>query len=77
MPLADLLRPQTLNDIVGQTHIIGTNGPLRKIIEGNNIPSMVFYGPPGVGKTTIAQMVANYSNKQYFKLKEEEKFGNL
>lgn len=68
MPLADLLRPQTLNDIVGQTHIIGINGPLRKIIEGNNIPSMVFYGPPGVGKTTVAQMVANYSNKQYFKL---------
>ena len=68
MPLADLLRPQTLNDIVGQTHIIGANGPLRKIIEGNNIPSMVFYGPPGVGKTTVAQMVANYSNKQYFKL---------
>ena len=68
MPLADLLRPQTLNDIVGQSHIIGTNGPLRKIIEGNNIPSMVFYGPPGVGKTTVAQMVANYSNKQYFKL---------
>lgn len=68
MPLADILRPKTLDDIVGQKHLIGINMPLRKIIESKNIPNMIFYGPPGVGKTTIAQMVSEYSNKKYYKL---------
>jgi putative ATPase len=68
MPLADTLRPKTLNDIVGQKHLIGPNAPLRKIIESKNIPNMIFYGPPGVGKTTIAQMISEYSNKEYYKL---------
>ena len=68
MPLADTLRPKTLDDIVGQKHLVGKNAPLRRIIESKNIPNMIFYGPPGVGKTTIAQMISEYSNKQYFKL---------
>lgn len=68
MPLADTLRPESLDDIVGQQHLIGKNQPLRKIIESRQIPNMIFFGPPGVGKTTIAKMIAKYSDKQYYKL---------
>lgn len=68
MPLADTLRPKTLDDIVGQKHLIGYGKPLRKIIESKNIPNMIFYGSPGTGKTTIAQMISEYSNKKYYKL---------
>ena len=50
-PLADEIRPQTLDEVVGQRHILGENGVLRRIIEGGNIPNMVFYGPTGTGKT--------------------------
>lgn len=57
-PLADEIRPQTLDEVVGQTHILGPNGVLRRMIEGGEIPNMIFYGPSGIGKTTVAQIVA-------------------
>ena len=68
MPLADTLRPESLDDLVGQSHLLGSNQPLRKIIESREIPNMIFFGPPGVGKTTIAKMIAKYSDRQYYKL---------
>lgn len=68
MPLADTLRPETLDDIVGQSHLLGPGKPLRKIIESREIPNMIFFGPPGVGKTTVAKIIAKYTDKQYYKL---------
>ena len=67
-PLADRIRPKTLDDVVGQKHLIGENKPLRRIIESGEIPNMVFYGPSGVGKTTIASIIAASANKQLRKL---------
>ena len=67
-PLADRLRPQTIDDMVGQEHILGKNKALRKIIESGNIPNMIFYGPSGVGKTTIASIIAKNTNKYLCKL---------
>lgn len=57
-PLADELRPDSLDDVVGQQHILGERGLLRRIIEGGEIPNMIFYGPSGIGKTTVAEIVA-------------------
>lgn len=57
-PLADELRPKSLDDVVGQRHILGENGILRRIVEGGEIPNMVFYGPSGIGKTTVAEIVS-------------------
>lgn len=67
-PLADRVRPQKLEEIVGQEHILGEGKLLRKIIESGNIPNMVLYGPPGVGKTTLASLLAKLTNKNYAKL---------
>mgnify|MGYP003410466652 FL=1 len=53
-PLADRIRPQSLDDIVGQKHLLGANKPLRKIIESGEIPNLIFYGQPGGGDTTLA-----------------------
>ena len=55
---ADVLRPKTFDDIVGQTHLFGERGVLRRMVEGGRIPNMIFYGPPGVGKTTAAEIIA-------------------
>lgn len=68
MPLADKIRPATLSDVVGQTHIIGKNRPLTKIIESGRIPNMIFYGPSGVGKTTVARIIAESANMRLHKL---------
>ena len=68
MPLADIIRPETLDDLVGQTHLLGKDKSLRKIIESREIPNLIFFGPPGVGKTTVAKMIAKYSDKAYYKL---------
>ena len=65
IPLAERIRPKTLDDFVGQEHLVGKNGIIRKLIENDQIPSMIFWGPPGCGKTTLAQIIAN-TTKSYF-----------
>ncbi|MBR2109533.1 MAG: replication-associated recombination protein A [Ruminococcus sp.] len=67
-PLADRLRPETLDDIVGQRHLLSKDKPLRKIIESGTIPNLIFYGPSGVGKTTLANYIARKTNKAFKKL---------
>ena len=67
-PLADLLRPNKLEDVVGQKHLLNENSSFYKIIKSNKIPNMLFYGPPGVGKTTVANIIANSSKMKLFKL---------
>ena len=67
-PLADRIRPTTLADVVGQPHILGENGLLRRIIESGNIPNMIFYGPSGVGKTTVASIIANQTSRKLYHL---------
>ncbi len=61
-PLAERLRPKTLDDVVGQTHLLGAGKPLRRIIESGTIPNMIFYGPSGIGKTTVASIIAARTN---------------
>ncbi|MBQ8378641.1 MAG: replication-associated recombination protein A [Oscillospiraceae bacterium] len=67
-PLADKIRPKTLDDVVGQKHILGENGALRKIIQSGKIPNMIFYGASGVGKTTVARIIAENTNLKMCKL---------
>lgn len=67
-PLADLLRPKTLEDVVGQQHILGKGRALRKIIESKHIPNMIFYGPSGTGKTTIANIIASLTDMTLYKV---------
>lgn len=62
-PLADILRPHSLDDIVGQHHLLDKNKPLRNIIESGKIPNMIFYGSSGIGKTTLASIIAKQTNK--------------
>ena len=62
-PLADEIRPETLEDVVGQKHILGEGGLLRRIIEGGTIPNLIFYGPSGTGKTTVANIIAKRTNR--------------
>jgi putative ATPase len=64
-PLAERVRPKTLDEYVGQEHILGPQKPLRKAIESGAIPSMIFWGPPGVGKTTLAELIAQYSKRPF------------
>ena len=68
MPLADRIRPTTFTDVVGQTHLIGNGKPLSRIIESGKIPNMIFYGPSGVGKTTVARIIAESANMRLHKL---------
>jgi putative ATPase len=67
-PLAERLRPTTLENYVGQQHIVGQGAVLRKAIENNNLPSFILWGPPGVGKTTLAQIIANTLNRPFYAL---------
>lgn len=67
-PLADRLRPQQIDDMIGQTHIIGKGKIINKLIENKTIPNMILYGPPGTGKTTLANIIANVTGKKYIKL---------
>lgn len=67
-PLADLIRPKTLEEVVGQEHLLGKNGVLRKLIESKKIPNMIFYGPSGTGKTTLARMIADSVDKKLYRI---------
>ena len=67
-PLAERIRPQNLNDFIGQEHLVGENGPIRKALKNNHIPSMIFWGPPGVGKTTLAEIITNELERTFFTL---------
>lgn len=67
-PLADLLRPETLDDVYGQEHILGNNAILRRLLESGNVPNMIFYGPSGTGKTTVANIIAKQTKRTLYKL---------
>jgi putative ATPase len=64
-PLAEKLRPKTLDDVVGQSHLLGENKPLRLAFQSGNLPSMILWGPPGVGKTTLARLIANTADAEF------------
>src|SRR5687767_5117532 len=68
IPLAERVRPKTLDELVGQEHLVGKGSILRTAIEHGKIPSMIFWGPPGTGKTTIANIIANTLNASFFQL---------
>ena len=67
-PLADLLRPEKLEDMVGQSHLLSKDSAFRKVIDSGHISNMIFYGPPGTGKTTMANIIAKKANKSLYKL---------
>ena len=67
-PLAELLRPQTLDEVFGQEHILGEGAILRRLVESGSIPNMIFYGPSGTGKTTVANIIAQQTNRTLYKL---------
>lgn len=67
-PLADKIRPKTLDDVVGQQHLLGKNGLLRRVIASGTIPNMIFYGPSGVGKTTVASIIAKQTERKLYHL---------
>ena len=67
-PLAERLRPQTLDEYIGQTHLVGPDGVFRKFLETGNVPSFILWGPPGVGKTTLAKLVAGSLKRPFYTL---------
>lgn len=68
LPLAAQLRPKNLNEFIGQDHLVGKDQPLRKLIESKQVFSMIFWGPPGVGKTTLARIIANETDREFIEL---------
>lgn len=67
-PLAEKLRPKTLDDVLGQEHLTGQSGPIRKMIENDTLNSLIFWGPPGTGKTTLAEIISEKSGRKFYKL---------
>lgn len=67
-PLAEKLRPKTLDQVLGQEHLTGKNGPIRKMLENDTLNSLIFWGPPGIGKTTLAEIISETSGRKFFKL---------
>ncbi|OGK22130.1 hypothetical protein A2866_04210 [Candidatus Roizmanbacteria bacterium RIFCSPHIGHO2_01_FULL_39_8] len=65
IPLAEQLRPTTLDEFIGQEHLVGKDGPVRKMLEGGKVTSMILWGPPGCGKTTLARLIAKYVNADF------------
>ncbi|PWN66318.1 replication-associated recombination protein A [Chryseobacterium oncorhynchi] len=68
IPLAEILRPKTLEDVLGQEHLTGEKGTIRKMIENNSLNSLIFWGPPGTGKTTLAEIISEQSGRKFYKL---------
>jgi len=64
-PLADILRPKTLDEVIGQVHLVGKSGVIRKLLSSDFLPSMIFWGPPGCGKTTLAKLLASLTNAHF------------
>lgn len=64
-PLASRMRPQTLDEIVGQSHLLGKGKILRQMIDQDQVPSMILWGPPGVGKTTLARVIARHTKAEF------------
>ena len=67
-PLAERLRPQNLDEYIGQSHLVGPGGILRRMIEQGTVSSFILWGPPGVGKTTIARIIANSTKSKFYTL---------
>src|SRR5438477_1630183 len=67
-PLAERMRPKTLDEFVGQKHLVGPDKPIRQMIENNDVVSMILWGPPGVGKTTLALIIAQQVKAEYIQL---------
>lgn len=67
-PLAEILRPKTLDQVLGQEHLTGKNGPIRKMLENDTLNSLIFWGPPGTGKTTLAEIISETSGRKFYKL---------
>ena len=65
VPLAEELRPKTLDDIVGQDHLLGENGPIRKMTEKGMVQSMILWGPPGTGKTSLAHVISKSMKSEF------------
>ena len=68
IPLAERIRPIDFENFIGQSHLIGSNGPIRKAVANGAIPSMILWGPPGVGKTTLAEIIANELDRPFYSL---------
>lgn len=68
IPLAEKMRPKTLDDVVGQEHLTGDNGPIRKMLQNDTLNSLIFWGPPGTGKTTLAEIISETSGRRFYKL---------
>lgn len=68
IPLAEKLRPKTLDEVLGQEHLTGEKGTIRKMLENNSLNSLIFWGPPGTGKTTLAEIISEQSGRKFYKL---------
>ena len=62
------MRPQSLDDLVGQEHLVGEGGAIRKMLKTGHLTSMIFWGPPGTGKTTLAEIIANEGSREFYRL---------
>ncbi len=68
VPLAEILRPKNAGEYIGQPHLMAVNTAFRKMVDGGSVHSMIFWGPPGVGKTTLALIIANATGRQFYTL---------